>query len=71
VTTQATRTQPQPPGPRPARTRSLRARFGIPASPGSTGFVAATSIDSIGTGLVLAFTVVYFRWVAAEADETA
>jgi len=60
VTTQATRTQPQPPGPRPARTRSLRARFGIPASPGSTGFVAATSIDSIGTGLVLAFTVVYF-----------
>ena len=60
MTTQATRTQPQPPGPRPARTRSLRARFGIPASPGSTGFVAATSIDSIGTGLVLAFTVVYF-----------
>lgn len=65
MTTQATRTQPQPPGSRPERHRSprfqaLAARFGIPAAPGSAGFVAATSIDSIGTGLVLAFTVVYF-----------
>ena len=56
--TQAPRRRPD----RSARPRfhRVRARFGIPASPGSAGFVAATSIDSIGTGLVLAFTVVYF-----------
>jgi MFS family permease len=53
-------TQTQPPGPRPARRRSLWARLGVPIAPGSGGFVAATGIDSVGTGLVLAFTVVYF-----------
>ncbi|EST31260.1 hypothetical protein N566_20865 [Streptomycetaceae bacterium MP113-05] len=35
-------------------------RLGIPPLKGNGKFVAASSIDSLGTGLILAFTVVYF-----------
>ncbi|MEU5696332.1 MFS transporter [Actinosynnema sp. NPDC020468] len=36
------------------------AKLGVPRLTGNTKFVGATLIDSVGTGLVLAFTVVYF-----------
>lgn len=39
---------------------SLWSRLGIPKLSGNGKFVSATAIDSIGTGLILAFTVVYF-----------
>lgn len=38
----------------------LWARLGIPRLAGNGRFVGATAIDSIGTGLILAFTIVYF-----------
>ncbi|WP_369386681.1 MFS transporter [Streptomyces sp. CG1] len=37
----------------------LRARAGLPALTGAGRFVAAHAVDSLGTGLVFAFTVVY------------
>jgi MFS family permease len=40
--------------------RSIRSRIGIPELAGNRNFVTATGIDSIGTGLILAFTVIYF-----------
>ncbi|MGW1055505.1 MFS transporter [Streptomyces sp. NPDC002521] len=46
-----------PPG--PGRRRRLRARVGLPALTGAGRFVAAHAVDSLGTGLVFAFTVVY------------
>jgi MFS family permease len=39
---------------------ALLARLGIPKLSGNGKFVTATGIDSVGTGLVLAFTVIYF-----------
>jgi MFS family permease len=39
---------------------SLLAKLGIPRLAGNGKFASATAIDSVGTGLVLAFTVVYF-----------
>lgn len=39
---------------------TLLARLGIPRIGANAKFVVATAIDSVGTGLILAFTVVYF-----------
>lgn len=50
-----TATSPPPPA-----AESIWSKLGIPALGGNGRFVCATAIDSIGTGLVLAFTVVYF-----------
>ncbi|MEV0603082.1 MFS transporter [Streptomyces sp. NPDC050315] len=41
------------------RRRGLRARAGLPVLTGAGRFVAAHAVDSLGTGLVFAFTVVY------------
>ncbi|MGV9263556.1 MFS transporter [Kitasatospora sp. NPDC003701] len=38
----------------------LRDRLGLPDTSGRTGLVGAHLIDSLGTGLILAFTLVYF-----------
>jgi MFS family permease len=38
----------------------LRAKLGLPALAGNARFVVATAVDSVGTGLILAFSVVYF-----------
>ncbi|MFE3230290.1 MFS transporter [Nocardia sp. NPDC059228] len=35
-------------------------KFGIPRLKGNGKFVSASLIDSLGTGLIMAFTVVYF-----------
>jgi MFS family permease len=48
------------PLPPTAGPESLLDRLGIPKLDRNGKFVSATSIDSIGTGLILAFTVVYF-----------
>jgi len=50
-------TASSPPSPPP---EPLWSRLGIPALTGNGRFVSATVIDSVGTGLILAFTVVYF-----------
>lgn len=41
-------------------TQSRWPRLGLPKLAGNGRFVTATAIDSVGTGLVLAFTVIYF-----------
>ncbi|MEV6840131.1 MFS transporter [Streptomyces sp. NPDC051133] len=45
--------------PDPGRRRGLRARAGLPVLTGAGRFVAAHAVDSLGTGLLFAFTVVY------------
>jgi len=42
------------------RPETLGSLLGLPALAGHGRFVAATAIDSTGTGLILAFTIVYF-----------
>lgn len=51
--------QPATP-PTPTGRATLASRLGLPRLRGHGGFVGANAIDSLGNGLVLAFTVVYF-----------
>jgi MFS family permease len=42
------------------RTPSLMARLGFPETTGQGRFITANAIDSLGNGLILAFTIIYF-----------
>lgn len=51
---------PAPPPPPSAQPESLLSRFGVPVLAGNRRFVSAAAVDSIGTGLIMTFTVVFF-----------
>lgn len=46
--------------PAPSAWRRIETAWGLPDLAGKGRFVAANLIDSLGTGLVMAFTVVFF-----------